>query len=52
MDGEKDLVKLSVKVPQWMANWIRKKAEEEGESASVIVRRLLRKAIQEENKSA
>jgi len=48
---EKDLVKISVKIPVWMKNWIERKAEEEGESESVIIRRLLRLGIQKEGET-
>lgn len=48
VDGERDLVKISVKIPAWMKNWIERKAEEECESESVIIRRLLRKGIRTE----
>jgi len=50
MEEERELVKLTIKVPRWVANWIRKKAEEEGESVSTIARRLLRKGIRLESK--
>ena len=48
MDEERELVKISVKIPTWMKHWIECKAEEEGESESVIIRRLLRKGIRME----
>jgi len=48
MEEERELVKVSVKIPTWMKHWIERKAEEEGESESVIIRRLLRKGIRME----
>jgi hypothetical protein len=47
---DREFVKLSVKVPRWIAEWLRRKAEEEGESVSTIARRVLRKGIRQESK--
>ena len=37
--------KISVNIPEWMANWLRKKAMEEGLTTSDIVRKAIREYI-------
>jgi hypothetical protein len=48
MEDESRYEKITVNIPRWMRQWIENKAREEGESEAVIVRRLLRKAIRQE----
>lgn len=47
---EKDKTIISVQLPGFVFNWLKKKAEEECTSVSYIIRKLLIEKIREEEK--